>query len=70
MKIEDKIQFGEYIWRVLAIQRNTALIITDKIIEQRYIIMSMLKLLGRIVLCASISTLSFITGFRKKKKQE
>ena len=35
MKIEDKIQFGEYIWRVLTIQRNTALIITDKIIEQR-----------------------------------
>lgn len=35
MQVEDKIQFGEYDWRVLATQGNTALIITDKIIEQR-----------------------------------
>lgn len=35
MKIEDKIQFGKYVWRVLAIEDDRALIITDKIIEQR-----------------------------------
>ena len=35
MQTEDKIQFGKYEWRVLATQDNSALIITDKIIEQR-----------------------------------
>jgi len=35
MQIGDKIQYGKYDWRVLAIQDNTVLIITDKIIEQR-----------------------------------
>lgn len=35
MQIGDIISFGEYDWRVLAIQDNAALIITDKIIEQR-----------------------------------
>lgn len=35
MQVEDKIQFGEYDWRVLDMQNNTALIITENIIEQR-----------------------------------
>lgn len=35
MEIGDKMQFGKYIWRVLAVQDGRALIITDKIIEQR-----------------------------------
>ena len=35
MKVGDKIQFGKFIWRVLEIQDGKALIITDKIIEQR-----------------------------------
>ncbi len=35
MQIADNISFGAYDWRVLAIQDNTALIITEKIIEQR-----------------------------------
>ena len=35
MQIGDIIPFGSYVWRVLAIKQNTALIITDKIIEQR-----------------------------------
>jgi len=35
MRINDKLQFGEYEWRVLAVQGDNALIITDKIIEQR-----------------------------------
>jgi hypothetical protein len=35
MNINDKINFGKYQWRVLDIKDNAALIITDKIIEQR-----------------------------------
>ncbi len=35
MRTGDKILFGGFDWRALAIQNNTALIITDKIIEQR-----------------------------------
>lgn len=35
MQVGDKIIFGEYEWRVLDIQNNTALIITENIIEQR-----------------------------------
>ena len=35
MQIGDKISFGAYDWRVLAIQDNAALIITEQIIEQR-----------------------------------
>lgn len=35
MQIGDNISFGSYKWRVLDIQKNTALIITEEIIEQR-----------------------------------
>ncbi len=35
MQTGDKISFGSYDWRVLAKEDGTALIITDKIIEQR-----------------------------------
>lgn len=35
MQLGDKITFGKYEWRVLDIQNNTALIITEYIIEQR-----------------------------------
>ena len=35
MQVGDKIAFGKYEWRVLDIQNNTALIITEYIIEQR-----------------------------------
>ncbi len=35
MQVGDKIVFGEYEWRVLDIQDNTALIITEEIIDQR-----------------------------------
>jgi hypothetical protein len=35
MKVGDKIVFGRYEWRVLDIQNNRALIITEDIIEQR-----------------------------------
>ena len=35
MQIEDKIVFDRYEWRVLDIQNNAALIITEHIIEQR-----------------------------------
>ena len=35
MQIGDKILFGQYEWRVLDIQNNAALIITEYIIEQR-----------------------------------
>jgi hypothetical protein len=35
MQAEEKIQFGKYEWRVLVTQSGSALIITDKIIEQR-----------------------------------
>ena len=35
MQIGDKIAFGNYEWRILDIQNNTALIITECIIEQR-----------------------------------
>lgn len=35
MQIGDKIPFGSYDWRVLDIRNNTALIITECIIEQR-----------------------------------
>lgn len=35
MQIGDKIVFDKYEWRVLDIQNNTALIITEYIIEQR-----------------------------------
>lgn len=35
MQIGDKLWFGELEWRVLDIQKNMALIITDSIIEQR-----------------------------------
>jgi hypothetical protein len=35
MQVQDKISFGSYDWRVLDIQNNTALIITEYIIEQR-----------------------------------
>ena len=35
MQIGDKIRFGRYEWRVLDIQNDMALIITDEIIEQR-----------------------------------
>lgn len=34
MQVGDKIEFGNYEWRVLDIQNNTALIITEYIIEQ------------------------------------
>ncbi|MEO3946398.1 DUF6273 domain-containing protein [Gorillibacterium sp. CAU 1737] len=34
-KIDSLLSFGGYDWRVLAIQNNTALIITEEIIEQR-----------------------------------
>ena len=35
MRIGDKISFGDYDWRVLDIQNNTALIITEDIVELR-----------------------------------
>ena len=35
MQAGDKISFGSYEWRVLEVQKNTALIITEYIIEQR-----------------------------------
>ncbi len=35
MQVGDKIYFGDYIWRVLSIQNERALIITEYIIEQR-----------------------------------
>ncbi len=35
MQVGDKIVFDKYEWRVLDIQNNTALIITENIIEQR-----------------------------------
>ena len=35
MQVGDKISFGSYDWRVLYIKDNTALIITEYIIEQR-----------------------------------
>ena len=35
MQVGELIKFGEYEWRVLAVQDNTALIITENIIEQR-----------------------------------
>ncbi len=35
MQVGDKISFGSYDWRVLDIKDNTALIITEYIIEQR-----------------------------------
>lgn len=35
MQVGDKITFDKYLWRVLDIQDNMALIITDQIIEQR-----------------------------------
>jgi hypothetical protein len=35
MKTGDQVSFGDYDWRVLAVQESAALIITDKIIEQR-----------------------------------
>lgn len=35
MQAGDNISFGSYDWRVLDIQNNTALIITEHIIEQR-----------------------------------
>lgn len=35
MQIEDIVSFGSYEWRVLDIQNNTALLITEYIIEQR-----------------------------------
>lgn len=35
MQAGDKIVFGRYEWRILDIQNNTALIITENIIEQR-----------------------------------
>ena len=35
MQIGDKIRFGRYEWRLLDIQNDMALIITDEIIEQR-----------------------------------
>lgn len=35
MQIGDKLLFGQYEWRVLDIQNNAALIITEYIIEQR-----------------------------------
>ena len=35
MQVGDKIYFGDYIWRVLSIQNERALIITECIIEQR-----------------------------------
>lgn len=35
MQAGDKISFGNYEWRILEVQNNTALIITEYIIEQR-----------------------------------
>lgn len=35
MQVGDKISFGSYDWRVLDVQNNSALIITECIIEQR-----------------------------------
>ena len=35
MQVGDKISFGCYDWRILEIQNNTALIISESIIEQR-----------------------------------
>ncbi|MDF2986435.1 MAG: hypothetical protein K0R50_1945 [Eubacterium sp.] len=35
MQVGDKTSFGSYDWRVLDLQNNTALIITECIIEQR-----------------------------------
>ena len=35
MQTGDKISFGSYEWRVLEVKNNTALIITEYIIEQR-----------------------------------
>jgi hypothetical protein len=35
MQVGDKIVFGQYEWRVLEIQNNVALIITEYIIDQR-----------------------------------
>ena len=35
MQIGDKLMFGNYEWRILSIKDNTALIITEHIIEQR-----------------------------------
>ncbi len=34
MQVGDKMVFGQYVWRVLDIQKNTALIITENIIEE------------------------------------
>ena len=70
MKIEDKIQFGKYVWRVLAIEDDRALIITEKLLSSVPIITSMSILLGRIALFVNTSTLSSITVFRKKRKIE
>ena len=35
MQAGDKISFGDYEWRVLDVQDNTALIITEYVIEER-----------------------------------
>ena len=35
MQIGDSVSFGKYDWHVLAIHSNLALIVTDRIIEQR-----------------------------------
>ncbi len=35
MQLQDKIQFGAHEWRVLAIQNNAALLLTEYIIEMR-----------------------------------
>ena len=35
MQVGDKIVFDRYEWRILDIQNNTALIITEDIVEQR-----------------------------------
>ena len=35
MEVGDKISFGQYIWRVLDVKEDRALLITEEIIEQR-----------------------------------
>lgn len=35
MQTGDKLSFGKYDWQVLDVQKNAALIITERIIEQR-----------------------------------
>lgn len=46
MKIGDKICFGSYEWRILDVQNDIALIVTECIVEQRHIVTLMKKSLN------------------------